>query len=711
MKHNIYSILLLMTVMIASCNKPFNNRQIISLNGQWDLTVSVSDFPEIIPPVPPPDFECQAPVPGLVDMATITFDSIGLNRQNRYFWYRTTFTLPDSYPDKVILKINKAKYGTLVYVNGNLSGNNDYCFTPMFIDIKKFLKDPGMENELIIAVGSYHSLPDTIIDGWDFEKTKYIPGIYDDVKLILSDYPYLQNVQVAPDIEKEELKVRAYIENDEDKKNLKPYKLKFLVKETISGKLIKEGFINIKPAPVQHDTADLTIKLSNCHLWTPDDPFLYDFVVSTPGDDFSTRFGMREFYFDTISKRAILNGKPYYMRGTNVCIYRFFEDPSRDGLPWDKEWVRKLHETFKSMHWNSIRYCIGFPPEIWYEIADETGFLIQDEFPVWYLDRKEELAPNLKARHLAAEYREWMKERWNHPCVVIWDAQNETYTEETGKAIGMVRNLDLSARPWDNGWSPPQKKSDVIETHPYIFQEYQYRPEGAPLPPEGVLKHHFFEPRRPHNGPDGNNAIIINEYGWLWLNRDGSPTTLTDHIYKTLFPQATTPEARFEVYARYLGMLTEYWRAHRQCAGVLHFCGLGYSRTDEPRGQTSDHFIDLPKLILEPNFVKYVRPAFSPVGLMIDKWDITYKPGEEITVPVIIINDTYDNWRDSLKLSLVQENQVLFEKSILLRLQKLDQVKSDFIVQIPSQGGNYKLIAELKYAGESVKSIREFNVK
>ena len=37
------------------------------------------------------------------------------------------------------------------------------------------------------------------------------------------------------------------------------------------------------------------------------------------------------------------------------------------------------------MHWNSIRYCIGFPPELWYDIADEEGFLIQDEFPIWTL--------------------------------------------------------------------------------------------------------------------------------------------------------------------------------------------------------------------------------------------------------------------------------------------------------------------------------------
>lgn len=153
-----------MAALIASCNKPFSNRETLSLNGMWDL--AESDSPEKIPT----GFNCQVPVPGLIDMATARFDSIGLNRQSRYFWYRTTFTMPGPYPDKVILKINKARYGTRVYVNGNLNGKNDYCFTPTFIDIKKFLKEPGQENELIIAIGSYHSLPDTIIDGGTSKK-------------------------------------------------------------------------------------------------------------------------------------------------------------------------------------------------------------------------------------------------------------------------------------------------------------------------------------------------------------------------------------------------------------------------------------------------------------------------------------------------------------------------------------------------------------
>jgi hypothetical protein len=134
-------------------------------------------------------------------------------------------------------------------------------------------------------------------------------------------------------------------------------------------------------------------------------------------------------------------------------------------------------------------------------------------------------------------------------------------------------------------------------------------------------------------------------------------------------------------------------------------------RTEEPRGQTSDHFIDLKNLILEPNFVKYVRPAFSPVGLMIDKWDIAYKTGEEIAVPVIIINDTYEDWNGGLKLSLIKGEQILNQLSNDINTEKLGQSKTEFKITIPSEKGKYMLVAELEYNNEPVRSIREFEVK
>jgi hypothetical protein len=107
----------------------------------------------------------------------------------------------------------------------------------------------------------------------------------------------------------------------------------------------------------------------------------------------------------------------------------------------------------------------------------------------------------------------------NHPSVVIWDAQNETITPETGTAISAVRGLDLSGRPWDNGWSPPQAPGDSLEQHIYHFSPWRSfdrftlsdlaRTERVPRSNE-------------HKANDGRHAVIINEYAWLWLNRDGS---------------------------------------------------------------------------------------------------------------------------------------------------------------------------------------------
>ena len=62
---------------------------------------------------------------------------------------------------------------------------------------------------------------------------------------------------------------------------------------------------------------------------------------------FRTRFGMREFRFDPATGRAMLNGKPYFMRGSNFTLYRFFEDAECRNLPWRQDWVRRLHQRVK----------------------------------------------------------------------------------------------------------------------------------------------------------------------------------------------------------------------------------------------------------------------------------------------------------------------------------------------------------------------------
>ena len=703
-----FAVLTLMAV--AGCGFPQSGpagnkagaRRIINLDGAWEVAEGSMDSP-------PAAFAHKVPVPGLVDMAEPAFAEVGKKSDKRQaFWYRRTFAVKAEIPEVAILKIHKARYGTKVFLNGQVVGEHLPCFTPALMDVKKFLKGAGRENELVIRLGAdRESLPQDQPAGWDFEKYKYIPGIYDSVELILSGAPHIANVQTVPEIDKS--KVRVVVEMD-NVAGADKIEIRYKLSGARTAKLVRSGVAQATGCSGdERVTVDFEVSVPDCRLWTPDDPFLYELELKTAGDCKLVRFGMRSFRFDPETKRAMLNGKPYFMRGTNVCIYRFFEDDARGDKPWRKEWVRKLHRKFKTMHWNSIRYCIGFPPELWYEIADEEGFLIQDEFPIWLLGKAPE---NPQAEKIIPEYIEWMRERWNHPCVVLWDGQNESVTPETGKAISAVRRLDLSGRPWDNGWAEPQSPTDCAEAHPYLFirawsggEPFRFKDIAgvSPVP-------HLRDEQKKLDVP-----IIINEYAWLWLNRDGSVTCLTDKVYSSLLGQNSTAEQRRLLYAKYLAGLTEFWRCHRECAGVLHFCGLGYSRPgDKPRpegGATSDHFVNLEKLEFEPNFEKYVREAFCPVGLMVDLWDEEIAPGAERQVKVFVINDLYRNWEGTVDLQILRGKQVVGKQSKPCTVESLGREILIFEQKFPNEAGDYRLVAQLAGDdGRPVRSIRDFKV-
>ncbi|NJL38774.1 MAG: hypothetical protein HC899_20035 [Leptolyngbyaceae cyanobacterium SM1_4_3] len=426
-------LLILAVFFLAGCAKPDSKRQETNLNGSWQITKT--DLSSGLPLA----FDAEVPVPGLVDMAVPMLDETDTAYENTMYWYRKEFVLDHPEKQVALLKINKAKYHTRVFLNGEFVGENTYSFTPSVFDIKPFLKPGNEKNELIISVGCKGNLPDSVTHGNDFEKTKYIPGIYDDVKIIQSDPPYISNVQLVPDLINQQLRVVTEIIPATD---MLKVPLSYTISEVATGKTFRKGKIT---APFDKSNelqkVDFTIDMKGFSAWSPESPFLYELDIQTTGDNQRTRFGMRTFEALKDSGTFLLNGKPYYMRGTNVCIFRFFEDPDRGSLPWQSPWVTNLHLRFKDMHWNSIRYCIGFPPERWYEIADSLGFLIQDEYPVWTGGKGgfEASLPNLTPTRLAEEYRHWMRERQNHACVVIWDAQNESVTDVTGKAIQIAR--------------------------------------------------------------------------------------------------------------------------------------------------------------------------------------------------------------------------------------------------------------------------------
>ncbi len=641
-----------------------------SLDGQWQIEDGKS------PTAMPAAFTHTVPVPGLANLAKPAFPDVDkfVSRENLankvrskrvpagwltdywkgkvdqdrdYFWYRKTFRAP-ARRDLALLKINKAQFGTAVWLNGKKLGEYAGCFTASFTPLDHAIRW-GEENTLIVRIGAHPAvLPDTFPTGSDFEKIKWTPGIYDSVSLIYCDNPAIEALQVAPRIATGEIVVQTRVKNH----GAAPAaaSLAHTVKTWMGGGKVAAGAAEtVSLQAGEEKVFTQTMKIPDAHLWSPEDPFLYVVESSTGGDSVTTRFGMREFRFDAATKRAYLNGKVYFLRGSNITLHRFFEDPLCQDLPWKDSWVRTLlGDLPKKMHWNYFRFCIGPVPDRWLDICDEEGLLIQNEFfvwtggPGWY----EGYSRTHDADEMVRQYKDWMRDNWNHPSVAVWDANNETKDDVFGaKIIPAVRHLDLSDRPWENSYNKPAGPNDPVEDHPYLMQSgYMGKLTFSMTNLETMVG-------APRKGglPSDTNPPLINEYGWLWLNRDGSPTLLTENVYAQLMGTNVTARERLDMYSYLLGAKTEFWRAHRQYAGIIHFV---YLTCSYPGVYTADHFADVTKLELDPAFADYLGEAFKPLGVYINFFQPTLAAGKTREFTVMLVNDKAEPKTGEVTLSL-----------------------------------------------------------
>jgi len=685
-------------LLLLVAQAAYGQRVTISLDGVWSVAESRMAGP------PPQAFPHKAPVPGLTNLAEPRFADVdrfdsaelignlisrkrlpaaarvstaGTPRQDRnYFWYRTTFRTT-ARKQVAILRVGKAQFGTAVWLNGKSMGEYLGCFTASYFNLTDAIHWSG-DNELLVRIGAHPgALPESAPAGTDQEKNIWTPGIYDSVSVILADNPVIESVHVAPRLKTSEILIETRIRNYGPARNV-----------TLTHRL--RGGDATKPERLQlaagaEAASRQVLPVRNARLWSPEDPYLYTLESSTGGDTLATRFGMREFRFDTATKRAYLNGKVIYLRGSNITLHRFFEDPGCGRLPWDERWVRKLlAEVPKRMHWNSFRFCIGPVPDKWLEIADEAGLLIQNEFFVWRWRDTWNLG------QVISQYKDWMRDNWNHPSVAIWDAQNETRHEALSTIIREVRGLDLSNRPWENGYNLPVGPDDPVEDHPYLMGRLGRGFEIADL-------ENMTGGKSTNSAHPTGHAAFINEYGWLWLNRDGSPTELTRDVYARLLGPEATAKDRLEMNAYLVGGLTEYWRAHRNFAGVLHFV---YLTSSYPEAFTSDHWADLQKLELHPEFADYVGEAFQPLGVYLNFWQPSLRAGSSRVFNVMMVNDKYEDARGRLILLLhcpggpaAALGETRFE------LPALGQQTYRFTAQIPSRGGACVMRAEAHAEG------------
>ncbi len=664
-------------------------RLTVSLNGIWEMgsqKIISGEIPDAVPIEVP--FVNALPVPGLWHSAAYDAGShIG-----SLTWLKKTVVLNEAPTEQVLLYIGQAQYGRHIYINGTFVESYLYNYSQSYTDISGYLTKG--KNEIVLLLGDWNTQKAQGANShthvlYDGESTADEPGVTDRVELIFSGTPHVHAVQTNPDLDAGTVDVQVTLKNFGDAdvtsgvtitvyemgiyKDGKPTGTEEKVAEkTLSGILVAAGddkVVLVEDLKLAGFTRD--------KCWTPDAPFLYRLEIQTAGDTHTSRFGMRTFDFDPVTKYPRLNGEIFFFMGTNVAIERYYDDPLSGTTPWEEDWIRKLYTEFRDVGWNAFRTHLGNANELWFDLADEMGMMIIDEYPQWG-DQDgctlETIMPEIYA---------WMDQRASHPSLIIFDAQNEAAHDAfIDEIIRRGRAYDLQKRPWENGWRPPVGENDPVECHPYHIgvQGISGLSGMNTATPVITLADIGF---RAEDYPD--HPFFVNEHGEYWINREGKPMSGTAGTWASALPDATNEE-RLVYYADLMAAQMEAYRAGRAYVGLFFFCGLA-SSTSGAQGVTSDilspDVSTAESLQIRPYTKERLTDAFADLGIAIEYYEEELRRGTSVKLPVTLINDTGTDVTDLPVTIRIQSGEtVLFETEITMSVSAFSGGKSGIATEV-----------------------------
>lgn len=698
-------------------------RTTIPLNGEWDFDQTERAFP-------PQRFTRKIPVPGLVHLAKPRIsqyekffkkpDAVEMVEQSNflerdytpmYNWYKRTIFIDEHLKgEELFLTIKKSQYVTRAFVNGHEVGSSMECYTPMDFKITEAVKF-GADNEILIQVGDRAWLPSEAAGGTDKEKVHYLPGIWDDVFITATGKLRVDKALFLPSLAKKEVTVKTLVRSMYPPQMLygdKMYdacRLEFRIKEKSTGKVVSERTIEGEAKRDNRTYFETVIPMDNPKAWTPDTPFLYEGEVSVYDkgelvDTYQVNFGMRDF--SRSGKFFTLNGEKFYLRGSNITLQRFFEDPDCQALAWDRDWVKKLMiDLPKSIDWNAMRICVGIVPDFWYDLCDEYGIVLQNEWLYWQNHGWDE--------QVRKEYTNWVWSDGNHPSIVIWDAINENWDSYIGNTlIPELKRLDPT-RIWDAGYMTSAQmgtNDEMDEPHPYRALTLMHSDEL-----NEYFKNNPYSIGALHENWRGFSSILdagvpqlVNEYGWIWLWRDGRPSKLTVNNYNYYLGENAKPDQCRELQAYWLQLETEWLRSERAVGGLLAFCHLTNNY-----GFTGDWFInDIKDLEPSPAF-RWFKHCFAPSAVFIDLPDRRYTkhlpsldPGSDLLFNLVGVNDLNRESSGKVTLKILDEKgNVVYTQETSVEIEPFGKQIQPCQLRLPTRPGGYLLVAEYLEQGKS----------
>lgn len=468
--------------------------QWLNLNGMWDY-MGGKELPDPVSIVTPPAFpakpeKIRVPFPPEAELSGI------IRKDDTHLWYRRNFVIPEEWKGKnVLLHFGAVDRIATVFVNGKKVGSHTGGYNAFTFDISGYLKS----GENVLIVGAYDPNDGKAACGKNGPRGDYTftSGIWQTVWLEPVEKQYISQIKLIPDLKNSRLEIVVYADKPE-------LKVTAIAKDGSSEVAKAEGTAN----------NSFYLPVKNPHLWSPDDPFLYDLKLQLKDskakivDEVDSYFGMRSVSLGKVDdvNRILLNGEFVFQIGLLDQGYwpdGIFTAPTEEALIYDIELAQRAG-------FNVIRKHIKVEPQRWYYHCDRMGLLVWQDMPnLWHPDDEDSVAVRKQFRE---ELKVMIDQHMSSPSIVMWVPFNENW--------GAFEVTDIT------DWTKKYDPSRLVNGNSGYNYAPGYRPAyGDPGNGDFVDMHHYgkIEPKSLPQ-PDEKRAASLGEFG-------GKGLFVRDHMW------------------------------------------------------------------------------------------------------------------------------------------------------------------------------------
>ncbi len=329
-------------------------------------------------------------------------------------WYRKTIHVPDGWDQKPLrLFFERIIWNSSVWIDGKqVEGLNESLTTPHIFDLPEGLSSGEHVFVLRVDNRKQHDISlKNLAHAYTNETQTMWNGVIGEMSLSAIEPVSIRSMVLTPDVDASKVHVQLQIS---DNSQTFAGKVLFHVKEK-NGRSLVSKEIQITGRDVSFD-----YPIENPKLWDEFHPNLYEAVAvlknGKSSDTKSEIFGMRKLTNNNAQLQ--INDRRIFLRGTlECCIFPLKGYPAMDRAGWEK-----VFRTAREYGLNHLRFHSWCPPEAAFKIADEMGFYLQVELPLWELNVGSD--PNTTA-FLFSEGEKMMQAYGNHPSFCFWSMGNE----------------------------------------------------------------------------------------------------------------------------------------------------------------------------------------------------------------------------------------------------------------------------------------------